>query len=182
MRPPVAAVHEIVAALTPLDAVETTHQRETLRWLESTDDVFRREKPATPPRHLVSYVVPVSPEGDILLVDHVKAGLWLPPGGHVDPDEHPADTARREGREELGVEVEARPLFLTATVTGGVGAGHTDVSIWYLVEGDRGWVVPESEEFREARWWTRREVEAAGEVFDPHFRRFLRKLQPPLAG
>jgi ADP-ribose pyrophosphatase YjhB (NUDIX family) len=177
MRPPVTAVHEIVAGLTPLDSLEATHRRETLHWLERTDDVFRRAKPATPPKHLVSYVVPVSPDGDILLVDHVKAGLWLPPGGHVDPGEHPADTARREAREELGVEVEARPLFLTATVTAGVDAGHTDVSIWYVVAGDRAWVVPQSEEFRAARWWTRREVAAAGEVFDPHFRRFLRKLQ-----
>jgi 8-oxo-dGTP diphosphatase len=176
MLPPVAAVHDIVAAITPADGLEATHQRETLRWLERTDDVFRRIKPATPPRHLVSYVVPITPEGDILLVDHVKAELWLPPGGHVDPDEHPADTARREAREELGVEVEVRPAFLTATVTGGIGAGHTDVSIWYLVPGDRGWSVPEHDEFRAARWWTPPEIAAAGDVFDPHFRRFLRKL------
>jgi 8-oxo-dGTP diphosphatase len=177
MRPPIAAVHDIVAALSPLDDLEATHQRETLRWLEHTEDVFRRVKPATPPRHLVSYVVPVTPEGDILLVDHAKAGLWLPPGGHVDPDEHPADTARREAREELGVEVEARPVFLTATQTIGIDAGHTDVSIWYVTAGDRGWVVPESEEFHAARWWTPAEIASAGEIFDPHLRRFVSKLQ-----
>ena len=46
-------------------------------------------KPATPPKHLVSYVVPTDPEtGDILLVDHRNAQLWIPPGGHVDPGEH----------------------------------------------------------------------------------------------
>jgi 8-oxo-dGTP diphosphatase len=176
MRPPVAAVHQVVAALTPLDDLEAAHQREALRWLEHTEDVFRRHKPATPPRHLVSYVVPITPEGDILLVDHVKAGLWLPPGGHVDPDEHPTDTARREAREELGVDVDVRPVFLTATETVGIGAGHTDVSVWYVATGDRGWVVPESDEFRATRWWTPREIAAAGEVFDPHFRRFVRKL------
>jgi 8-oxo-dGTP pyrophosphatase MutT (NUDIX family) len=176
MRPPVAAVHEIVGALTPMDDLEATHQRETLRWLESTDDVFRRVKPATPPRHLVSYVVPITAEGDILLVDHVNAGLWLPPGGHVDPDEHPADTARREAWEELGVEVRAWPVFLTATVTEGIDAGHTDVSIWYVAVGDRRWTVPESEEFHAARWWTPAEIAATGEIFDPHFRRFVRKL------
>jgi 8-oxo-dGTP diphosphatase len=37
--------------------------------------------------------------GRILLVDHVNAGLWLPPGGHVEPDEDPEVTARREARE-----------------------------------------------------------------------------------
>ncbi|MDQ7908706.1 NUDIX hydrolase [Phytohabitans sp. ZYX-F-186] len=181
MRPPVIAVHEIVAALPPLDDLEATHQRETLRWLERTDDVFRRAKPATPPRHLVSYVVPVTPDGDILLVDHVNAGLWLPPGGHVDPDEHPAATARREAREELGVAVEVWPVFLTATRTVGLDAGHTDVSIWWVAASDRGWAVPESDEFREARWWTPEEIAAAGETFDPHFRRFVRKLRRDLA-
>jgi len=177
MRPPVTAVHDIVAAITPLDDLEATHQRETLRWLESTDDVFRRVRPAEPPRHLVSYVVPITPDGDILLVDHAKAGLWLPPGGHVDPDEHPADTAHREAHEELGVKVEVRPVFLTATVTRGIDAGHTDVSIWYLADGDRTWAVPESEEFHAVRWWTPHEIAAtAGEIFDPQFQRFVRKL------
>ena len=109
MRPPVAGVHDIVASHTPLDGLEARHQRETPDWMGRTDDAFRRVRPATPPRHLVSYVVPVTPEDD-LLVDHVKAGLWLPPGGHVDRDEHPADAARREAREELCVEVEVRPV------------------------------------------------------------------------
>jgi 8-oxo-dGTP pyrophosphatase MutT (NUDIX family) len=50
-------------------------------------------------RHLVSYVVLRDQYGRILLVDHVNAGLWLPPGGHVEPDEDPEVTARREARE-----------------------------------------------------------------------------------
>jgi 8-oxo-dGTP pyrophosphatase MutT (NUDIX family) len=93
-----------VSALAPVDEVEADHRRDMLRWLESTDDVYRRVKPATPPRHLVSYVVPVDPtDGSVLLIDHINAGLWLPPGGHVEPDEHPAETASREAEEELGI-------------------------------------------------------------------------------
>jgi 8-oxo-dGTP pyrophosphatase MutT (NUDIX family) len=61
--------------------------------VESTDDVFRRVKPATPDPHLVSYFVPIDqPCGRILLVEHRLAGLWLPPGGHVEPGEHPLRT------------------------------------------------------------------------------------------
>jgi 8-oxo-dGTP pyrophosphatase MutT (NUDIX family) len=48
-------------------------------------------------------VVPVGADGRILLVDHVNAGLWLPPGGHVEVDEDPGLTARREIQEELGL-------------------------------------------------------------------------------
>ena len=42
-------------------------------------------------------------DGGVLLVNHINAGLWLPPGGHVEPDEHPAQTASREALEELGI-------------------------------------------------------------------------------
>jgi len=62
---------DLISALTPADDLEAGHRASTLAWLASTDDVYRRVKPATPPRHLVSYVVPADPDtGDVLLVDH----------------------------------------------------------------------------------------------------------------
>lgn len=78
-----------------------------------------------------------------LLVDHINAGLWLPPGGHVEPDEHPADTARRETREELGIdpvfaEEPAQPSFITVTRTVGRDHRHVDVSLWFLLIGTAG--------------------------------------------
>ena len=45
-------------------------------------------------------------EGRTLLLRHKKLGLWLPPGGHIDPNELPDDAARREVLEESGLEVE----------------------------------------------------------------------------
>jgi 8-oxo-dGTP diphosphatase len=141
MRSSVAVVHDLVSAVTPADDLEAEHRQDVLRWLQSTDDVYRRDKPATPPRHLVSYVVPVDPtDGTVLLVDHINAGLWLPPGGHVEPREHPAETASREALEELGIvgaEFEERPAFVTVTETVGIDAGHTDVSLWFVIEGRR---------------------------------------------
>jgi hypothetical protein len=53
MRPQVERVHELVRGHQPPRSRAPTR---TLRWLESTDDVLRRVKPATPSRHLVSYV------------------------------------------------------------------------------------------------------------------------------
>lgn len=186
MRASVAVVHDLVSGVAPVDELEAQHRLDTLRWLESTDDVFRRVKPVTPPRHLVSYVVPVDrTDGGVLLVDHVNAGLWLPPGGHVEPDEHPAQTARREAREELGItadsDFEEQPTFLTVTRTVGIDAGHTDVSLWFLVGGSRGQPLQlDHSEFREARWWSPAEVEAAEDSsFDPHLTRFLSKIRDP---
>jgi 8-oxo-dGTP pyrophosphatase MutT (NUDIX family) len=95
-----------------------------LAWLTRTDDVFRRVKPATPDPHLVSYVVPVDPDsGHLLLGAHLNAGLWLPPGGHVEVDEQPADTAHCEAAEELGIDTSGRlsdgPVSLSVTETVG---------------------------------------------------------------
>jgi ADP-ribose pyrophosphatase YjhB (NUDIX family) len=167
----------MVSAIVPCDEVEASHRADTLAWLESTDDVFRWVKPATPSPHLVSYVVLVDADA-VLLVDHINAGLWLPPGGHVEPDEHPAETARRELAEELGVvdaDVAERPAFLTVTRTIGIDAGHTDVSLWFVVPGRREQTLTiDRREFRAARWWSLAEVEAEqANRFDPHFARFL---------
>ena len=184
MRPSVAVVHGLVSAIEPLDDLEHEHRVDTLRWLKSTDDVFRRVKPATPDRHLVSYVAVLDPDdGSSLLVDHVNAGLWLPPGGHVEPDEHPADTAGREATEELGiapvfVRHPPRPEFLTVTRTVGQDHGHLDVSLWFVLRGRRGMpTTPDDAEMREVRWWRHADVlDVDGGRFDPHYRRFLTKV------
>lgn len=80
MLPPTRLVHDLIRGITPGDTAAAEHRADTLRWLEATDDVFRRVKPATPDRHLVSYVVILDPpDGNSLLVDHINASLWLPP-------------------------------------------------------------------------------------------------------
>jgi 8-oxo-dGTP diphosphatase len=175
-----SVVSDLVTALVTADSVEAGHRDDTLAWLGATDDVYRRVKPDTPPRHLVSYVVPVDPDdGSLLLVDHVNAGLWLPPGGHVEPGEHPAETARREAYEELGLRVEPRdPIFITVTETIGIDRGHTDVSLWFPVEVDRRQRIDgDPREFNATRWWSPAELRAADPSrFDPHLLRFLDKL------
>ncbi|MFB8006707.1 NUDIX hydrolase [Nocardia sp. NPDC056000] len=186
MQAATAAVADIVRTLTPWDALERGHIAETLRWLSESDDIFRRVKPATPPRHLVSYVVLVDPGSRAVLLGlHRKAGLWLPTGGHVDPGEHPLATARRETVEEIAIEADFTvigdaPLFLTITTTVGIGLSHEDVSLWYVIRGsrDREYALDPAE-FADQRWFPldAPELPAA----DPHFERFLAKLTAALS-
>lgn len=62
---------------------------------------------------------------------HRKIGLWLYPGGHVDPNETPAEAAVREVVEETGVQ---------AVVLGEPGFVHPAVrwhaSPWAVIEMD----------------------------------------------
>jgi ADP-ribose pyrophosphatase YjhB (NUDIX family) len=57
-----------------------------------------------------AHVVIEDREGRILFVRHVE-GRWQLPGGAVDPGEGPAEAARRECREELGVAVEIERIM-----------------------------------------------------------------------
>jgi 8-oxo-dGTP pyrophosphatase MutT (NUDIX family) len=44
-------------------------------------------------------------ENRVLLHLHAKLRKWLPPGGHLEPNETPPEAARREVREETGLEI-----------------------------------------------------------------------------
>ncbi len=46
-------------------------------------------------------------DGKVLLVKHKMLGIWLAPGGHVEPHELPHQAAEREFFEETGVKVRA---------------------------------------------------------------------------
>ena len=181
----VAKIAAQIMGIVPLDETERAHREDALRWLASTDDVFRRIPPRTPPKHVVSYFLLRDPaDGSVLLVDHRKAGLWLPTGGHVDPGEDPVETVKREAGEELGIdavfaEEPPAPSFITVTeTTGPVEQRHTDVSLWFLLVGSRTQaLIPDMREFASVRWWTPGEVSAADATrFDPHLGRFLAKV------
>lgn len=173
-----AVIRRELESIRPLDALERQHKSEALAWVDSGAPLFRTAKPATPPRHLVSYFAVVDGES-ILLVDHKNAQLWLPPGGHVEQGEHPRDTVARELREELGFapahEI-AEPLMLTCTTTVGLTSGHTDVSLWYVVFAARSQAMAyDAQEFDSIKWFGF--SEAPLDRSDPHLERFIRKLR-----
>ena len=171
---------KIVAAIEPLDALEREHRDATIEWIRSGAPIFRTEKPDVPLKHLVSYFALVDqPRGKLLLVDHKLAGLWLPSGGHVEPEEDPHATVIREIAEELNLAAEfvsPDPLFITVTRTAGQDGGHTDVSLWYLVRGDSSCAIEfDRDEFHGVRWFDFDEIPF--ERSDPHMRRFVAKLR-----
>jgi 8-oxo-dGTP pyrophosphatase MutT (NUDIX family) len=113
-------------------------------------------------------------QNKVLLHNHKKLGIWLPPGGHVELDEDPNEAAVREAKEESGLDVElvgetasydsrpydARELippkflnqhFYDATHT------HEHVDFAYFARTQSDAVQPEVEG-GEIRWFTREEI------------------------
>jgi 8-oxo-dGTP diphosphatase len=170
-------IRHIISKVIPLDEIEANHIEFSLHWIDSGAGLFRVAKPATPDPHLVSYFLLV--DGDyVLLVDHINAELWLPTGGHVEPDENPHETVVRELNEELGVNAEFlddAPPFITVSETVGKTSGHTDVSLWFALKGSRTQKYDyDSSEFHSVRWFHHETIPF--ERADPNLGRYLKKL------
>jgi 8-oxo-dGTP diphosphatase len=173
----------LLKKIEPFDEREREHQDDALEWIRSGAEIFRIAKPDTPPKHLISYFVVLDPKNRaILLVDHIKAEKWLPPGGHVEVGENPITTVERESIEELGITTEFlfdHPVFVSQVTTVGKTAGHRDVCLWYVIRGaiDNP-ITYEEREFYGVRWFTFDEVLATDiALLDEHLHRFVSKLK-----
>ncbi len=62
----------------------------------------------TPTRHFTATGFVVH-DGSVALHFHRKLRLWLPPGGHVEPDEDPVQAVLREIKEETGLDATVVP-------------------------------------------------------------------------
>jgi 8-oxo-dGTP diphosphatase len=177
-------VRDSVARVAPFDERELQDQQRMLRWIDSGAPLFRAGAPATPPVHLATYVVLFDDAGrEVLLIDHIKASRWLPPGGHVEPGEDPRRTAFRETSEELGIDAPFHPLFgddpffVTSTRTVGPYS-HTDMTLWFLLTADRcRRLRVDASEARAAGWFPLDTAlpESVGR-FDPEWARAIGKL------
>lgn len=56
-------------------------------------------------RHFTATTFIVDSRKRTLLLWHKRLGRWMPPGGHVEDDELPEETALRECKEETGLDV-----------------------------------------------------------------------------
>ncbi len=100
-------------------------------------------------------------EGRVLLIRHKRLGTWLPPGGELEPGETPLEAARRELREETGLEghfprtshVDGTPLGLIGYEEHVAGSKGLHLNFVFVADVTTDAVTP-NDEFGEWRWVT----------------------------
>jgi 8-oxo-dGTP pyrophosphatase MutT (NUDIX family) len=105
------------------------------------------------PTHVTASGIVVGPRGTVLHL-HKRLGIWMQPGGHIDPGETPEVAARREATEELGLAVEhpaSGPLLIHLDVHE-AALGHTHLDLRYLLIADDVDPQPPPDESPDARW------------------------------
>ena len=114
--------------------------------------------------------------GRILLLKHPKLGRWLPPGGHIEPNELPDEAAVREVEEETGVRVrlvgdqglsvhEPRQLVRPAGIQlENIAPGHQHIDLVYFAVPCKGAhdVSPDCAEAVRAEWFGGEQLAALG--------------------
>ena len=164
----------------PADLEERGDVERMLQLAADLAEPFSREQL---PAHFTASAAVVDAAGRrICLVDHVKLGRRLQPGGHIEADdESPAAAALRETREETGLEVRLHP-FAPRPLDVDVHEfperdgqpAHLHLDLRYLVVG-------EGEPGEGAAWVSFDEALASTD--EPAFRRLIEKarrfVEPP---
>jgi 8-oxo-dGTP pyrophosphatase MutT (NUDIX family) len=157
----------------PVDGREERSRERTLVALGRLSRPFDQE---SDPTHVTGSALVLGPRG-VLLHRHKRLGLWLQPGGHLEPGESPWDAARRESREETGLDLvwpsttTQPPLAHVDVHDGGRGHTHLDLRYELVVDGADD-PRPPANESQDVRWFPWPE---AIRLADPGLAGFLRQ-------
>jgi 8-oxo-dGTP diphosphatase len=115
--------------------------------------------PPSPGRRAFSVAIFARHAGEVLLVRHRRLGTWLPVGGEIEAGETPLEAARRELREETGLEGRfPEGLGVSGTPPGLIGyeehpAGSKGLHMNFAFVADvPGRALAACDEWSEARW------------------------------
>ena len=170
---------DLITRHTPVDGDEAAHLV-AIRSLVVSACADARRRTHYDPGHLTASAFVLTPaRSRVLLVHHAKLGIWVQPGGHLEPEDESAEAAaRREVEEEAGL-------------TGLASLGLLDVDVHDIpARGDEpahlhhdlrfGFVAPSSavtigDGVTEARWVSLNDL--GGLPVDPGVRRAAAKLR-----
>jgi 8-oxo-dGTP pyrophosphatase MutT (NUDIX family) len=168
-----------VAARPPVDEREAVSISRFLELYDALDSPFDID---ADPVHVTASGIVIGPRG-VLLHEHKRLGIWIQPGGHIDPGETPWEAALRETREETGLLGasfagpfcdDLTPVLVHVDVHPG-GRGHTHLDLRYLIDGGDADPNPPEGESQAIGWF---DWPAAIDRTDPGLSGALLTLQP----
>jgi 8-oxo-dGTP pyrophosphatase MutT (NUDIX family) len=172
---------DVLALLEALRAERLpVDEREALSWqrfrsaLETLDDPCNELANTT---HVTSSAIVIGPRG-LLLHRHKRLGIWLQPGGHIDPGEHPADAAVRETVEETGIAARHRvpsDLRVCHVDVHDGPRGHLHLDLRYLLEADDQDPAPPEGESQDVRWFS---WDEAATITEPGLAGIIAAIRP----
>jgi len=164
----------LLLAHEPRDPKESADRRAMLDFLDRLPEPFSREQHVA--HFTASALVVDEARMRTALVHHRKLGIWVQPGGHLDPaDASIGDAALREVREETGIDGTLGPLVhldiheiparhdMPAHL-------HLDVRFVVVAPGDE---LQLSDESTDLRWYT---LDEAAQVGDASVARLVASL------
>lgn len=156
-------LRSLVDAHVPASPREAHSRRRMLAYLQWLPRPLDQD---ADPVHVTGSAIVLDGRGHTLLHRHKRLGLWLQPGGHVDPGESPAEAAARETVEESGLPVrhpDGGPLLVNVDVHEG-GRGHLHLDLRYVLEADGDApFAPAAGESRDIRWIDVADIESWGD-------------------
>ncbi|MFM7685673.1 MAG: GNAT family N-acetyltransferase [Actinomycetota bacterium] len=168
-----ADVRGQVVGRRPVDARERHSVQQFVQAFDALEQPFLED--AGPVHVTGSAIVVTTDRTRVLLHKHKRLGLWLQPGGHIDPGELPWQGALREAVEETGLPASLVGSELVHVDVHPGPRGHTHLDLRYLVESPHVPPAPPEGESPDVQWlqWHR-----AIALTEPGLEGALRALQP----
>ncbi len=118
-------------------------------------------------REFISTVFVVK-DKKVLLTWNKKCNIWIPIGGHIEPNELPCDSVIREAKEESGLDIEIVSLNKAKTANiaqpiqinlDHIKEDHKHINLMYFAKVKGGQMMKESDEGTALKWFSLEEVE-----------------------
>lgn len=169
---------ELVDTLSSLEHTDKKILKELKNFITTNPFYTKKESPEV---HVCMFFIPIIQKDRLVYIGHhIKANDWIPPGGHVEPNETAVETIKREMLEELGYGLTTEKIELFDIAIKDIDnpkqvcKRHYDFV--YLVYMDLPYdFVYDKGEFNDAKWVSFED--AAAKVQTPAFKSMMKNLR-----